>query len=158
MRAVSEKACPYLLGTCLALSQPLIVLAQEADILEVLGSERAVSIATGYEKPVNLAPSVATVITAEDIRRMGATHIEQVLETVPGVHVSTADAISSITVVRGINSRVLVMLNGIPLVQGLTNAYGFKDAFPLAAVERIKVLRGPTSSLYGLDAASGDRP
>ena len=55
-----------------ALNGPQSVLAEEADILDTLSSEQAVTVATGYEKPVNLAPAVATVITAEDIKRMGA--------------------------------------------------------------------------------------
>jgi outer membrane receptor for ferrienterochelin and colicins len=155
MHAIPRKVDPCLLYTCIALALPSSALAQEADILEVLGSERAVMLATGYPEPVKVAPGVTTVITAEDIRRMGATNIEQVLETVPGLHVSTADAISSITQVRGINSRLLVMLNGIPLVQGLVNAYGFWNTFPLPSVERVEVLRGPASALYGADAASG---
>jgi len=112
-----------------ALNGPKSVLAEEADILDTLSSEQAVTVATGYEKPVNLAPAVATVITAEDIKRMGATTIEEALESVPGLHVSTVDAINSVTQIRGINSRLLVMVNNIPLVQGLLNAYGIKDAF-----------------------------
>ncbi|CAN5755157.1 hypothetical protein BH20PSE1_BH20PSE1_23380 [soil metagenome] len=68
-----------------ALNGPQSVLAEEADILDTLSSEQAVTVATGYEKPINLAPAVATVITAEDIKRMGATTIEEALESVPGL-------------------------------------------------------------------------
>ncbi len=64
-----------------ALNGPQSVLAEEADILDTLSSEQAVTVAMGYEKPVNLAPAVATVITAEDIKRMGATTIEEALES-----------------------------------------------------------------------------
>ncbi len=138
-----------------ALSGPEPARAEEADILDTLSSEQAVSVATGYEKPINLAPAVATVITAEDIKRMGATTIEEALESVPGLHVSTVDGINSVTQIRGINSRILVMLNNIPLVQGLLNAYGIKDAFLLSDVKRIEVLRGPASAVYGSDAAAG---
>jgi iron complex outermembrane receptor protein len=76
-----------------ALSGPESALGEEADILDTLSDEQAVTVATGYEKPVNLAPAVATVITAEDIKRMGATTIEEALESVPGLHVSTVDGI-----------------------------------------------------------------
>ncbi len=46
-----------------ALNGPEPARSEEADILDTLSSEQAVSVATGYEKPVNLAPAVATVIT-----------------------------------------------------------------------------------------------
>ena len=45
-------------------------------------------IATGAKQPIARAPSVATVITAEDIAAIGAADIDEVLETVPGLHVS----------------------------------------------------------------------
>ncbi len=80
-----------------ALNGPAPARAEEADILDTLSSEQAGSVATGYEKPVNLAPVVATVISAEDIKRMGATTIKEALESVPGLHVSTVDGINSVT-------------------------------------------------------------
>jgi iron complex outermembrane receptor protein len=159
MHEVLEKACPYLLGTCIALSLPSAALAQEADILDVLGSERAVMAATGYNKPVRLAPSVATVITADDIQAIGATTLDQVLETVPGIHMSTSRDITSLPIIRGIvselNADVLVLLNGIPYGQSLTNTFGAFDNFPVNNVARIEVLRGPVSALYGADAFAG---
>ena len=47
---------------------------------------------------------------------MGATTIEEALESVPGLHVSSVDGINSVTQIRGIKSRSLVMVNNIPLV------------------------------------------
>ena len=61
MHEILEKACLYRLGTCIALSLPSAALAQEADILDALGSERAVIAATGYKKPVRLAPSLSLI-------------------------------------------------------------------------------------------------
>ena len=76
-----------------------------------------VSIATGTPKPVFQSAAVTSVITAEQIKAMGATELHQVLETVPGVHASiqnsTGDYYYSM---RGIsnstNSEILMMLNG----------------------------------------------
>ena len=48
----------------------------------------SVSIATGTAKPAYQSAAVTTVITAEQIKTMGATELHQVLETVPGLHVS----------------------------------------------------------------------
>jgi outer membrane receptor for ferrienterochelin and colicin len=89
------------------------------DIMQVYGDEDMISLATGYRQPVAKAPAVATVITAEKIETIGARTLEQVLETVPGLHVSTAHGISDVYVVRGIfsenNAQVLVMINNIPI-------------------------------------------
>jgi outer membrane receptor for ferrienterochelin and colicin len=55
----------------------------EEDIGQVFGKdENTISIATGYRQPLDLAPAVATVITAEEIKDMGATTLNQVIETV----------------------------------------------------------------------------
>ena len=55
--------------------------------LEQLLSVRTISIATGTSTPINQAPAVASVITAQDIEAMGATQLSEVLEQVPGLHV-----------------------------------------------------------------------
>jgi len=70
---------------------PAIVLAQpspEEELEELYGGEEFVRIATGMAQPVSKAPAVASIITADDIRKMGATDIDEVLETVPGLHVA----------------------------------------------------------------------
>ncbi len=61
----------------------------DEDVLSaVYGDKGFVSIATGTRQPVTRAPAVATVITAQEIEAIGATDLDQVLETVPGLHVS----------------------------------------------------------------------
>ena len=68
-------------------------LDDESDLLDLYGDMDMISIATGSEQPIAKAPAVATVITAKTIREIGATDIDDVLETVPGLHVSR-DAIN----------------------------------------------------------------
>ena len=63
-------------------------LSEEDELALVYGDKSSVSIATGSAQPLRRAPAVATVITAEDIAAMGANDLDQVLETVPGMHVS----------------------------------------------------------------------
>ncbi len=60
----------------------------EEALLSLYGDEYMISIATGSEQPIAKAPAVATVITAEDIKEIGATDIDEALETVPGLHVA----------------------------------------------------------------------
>ena len=54
---------------------------EEEDLALVYGSKSTISIATGSQQPIARAPSVATVITAHDIRAMGVTDLDQALES-----------------------------------------------------------------------------
>jgi iron complex outermembrane receptor protein len=133
----------------------------EAELALAFGDRTTVSIATGAKQSLRRAPAVASVITAEEIAAMGATDLDQVLETVPGVHVNNGASMhSSQYVIRGVYSlatpQVLMLQNGIPvttlLVGGKGNLWG---GLPLENVARIEIIRGPGSALYGADAYSG---
>lgn len=125
------------------------------------GDISTVSLATGSQQPISRAPAVASVITAQDIQAMGATDLDQALESVPGLHVSMLNIGSKpIYSFRGIftgqNPQVLMLVNGIPI----TNVFwGDRSqiwgGMPLENVARIEVIRGPGSALYGADAFSG---
>lgn len=153
-----------LLATLLAL-QSVGVAAQpseEEDVALIYGDKEMVSIATGSKQAVRRAPAVATVITSEEIIAMGATDLDQVLETVPGVHVSvTADGYSSAYSIRGIysptsNPQVLMLQNGIPMTVSYAGDRGrFGTNIPLENIARIEIIRGPGSALYGADAFAG---
>jgi|TARA_B110000090_G_scaffold45177_1_gene50941 outer membrane receptor for ferrienterochelin and colicin len=135
--------------------------ADELDVLQLYGDEDFISIATGVVQPIAKAPAVASVITASEIKSMGATDIDQVLETVPGLHVGR-DVIgyNSLYTFRGIyadfNPQVLMLVNGQPitnLFQGDRNVVW--GGMPVEAISRIEVIRGPGSALYGADAFAG---
>lgn len=135
--------------------------SEEDDLALVYGDKSTVSIATGSKQQLRRAPAVATVITTEDIAAMGATDLDEVLETVPGMHVSNApNTYSSLYLVRGIysvqNPQVLVLQNGVPMTtmfQG--NKGNVWGGYPVENIARIEVIRGPGSALYGADAFSG---
>jgi outer membrane cobalamin receptor len=146
-------------STSIALAQPL---TEEDDLALAYGDKNFVSIATGARQQIKNAPSVATVITAEDIASMGATTVDEALESVPGLHVSrsTTSTYSANYGVRGIltesNPHVLMMVNGIPMTsvyQGSRNDMPVE--LPVDNIARIEVIRGPGSALYGADAFSG---
>jgi len=125
------------------------------------GDEDFVSIATGNKKPLHKAPAVTTVITRRDIANLGATHLDEVLERVPGLHVGTSSIsrIDSIYAIRGIQTgftpQVLVLLNGIEFKNLFTSGLPFTFRYPLTNVDKIEIIRGPGSALYGADAFSG---
>ena len=120
-----------------------------------------VTIATGLAQPLAKAPAVATVITAADIKAIGATNITQALETVPGLHVSTNFQVGvPIFSFRGMHSvfnpQVLIMVNGISINGLFTgNPDLMWKGMPVEAISRIEVIRGPGSAVYGADAFAG---
>ncbi len=136
--------------------------SEEQELAQVYGDKATVSIATGAAQPIRLAPSVATVITAEDIRALGADDLDQVLETVPGLHVSRSPVgygpVYTIRGIRGtvINPEVLMLINGVPLTASYGGDRGVNwGGWPVGNIARIEVIRGPGSALYGADAYSG---
>ncbi|MEO8600131.1 MAG: TonB-dependent receptor [bacterium] len=136
-------------------------ISEEEELALAYGDKSFVSIATGSQQAISRAPAVATVITARDIEAMGATDLDQVLESVPGLHVSvSSQAYGPIYSFRGIhtgyNPQVLMLVNGIPITNVfLGNRSLVWGGMPLENVARIEVIRGPGSALYGADAVSG---
>ncbi len=135
---------------------------EEDELALVYGNKSQVSIATGAEQALARAPAVASVITAEDIRAMGATGLDQVLESVPGFHVSVAAfAYSPIFSVRGVgfglyNPQVLVLLDGVRTNFAMTGGRAVVSGnIPIENIARVEVIRGPGSALYGADAFAG---
>ena len=143
-------------GTC--------VLGEEIDDFFAMSPEQlaniSVSIATGTAKPAYQSAAVTTVITAEQIKTMGATELSQVLETVPGLHVRiqgiTNDPVYSMRgISNDVNAQVLIMLNGTRFSEPYKGSNIAGMELPVEAIERIEVIRGPGSALYGADAFAG---
>jgi iron complex outermembrane receptor protein len=133
---------------------------REEELMLLYGDEESVSIATGSSKPVRLAPSVATVITASDIEAIGATDLDEALEMVPGLHVSKSfNRLNSIFSIRGIhtgqNPQVLLLLDGVPMTELFTGGRAPTFRMPVAGISRVEVIRGPGSAVYGADAFAG---
>ena len=134
---------------------------EEFDLMALYGGEEFISIATGVEQPLHKAPAVVSVVTAQDIEQIGATDIDEILETIPGLHVARdAAGYNPIYTFRGIsaayNPQVLMLINGIPitnLFQGDRNLVW--GGMPIHAISKIEVIRGPGSALYGADAFAG---
>jgi outer membrane receptor protein involved in Fe transport len=135
--------------------------SEEEELAQVYGDKSTVSIATGAPQALRRAPAVATVITAQDIAAMGATGIDEVLESVPGIHVSRSNnTFAPLYLIRGIhsefNAQTLMLLNGVPLTTLFVGnrGLGWGD-MPVENIARIEIIRGPGSALYGADAFSG---
>ena len=150
-------------GFCLIISASYTAhsaTSQSEDLERLYGDEDFVSIATGTKQPINKAPAVASVITADDIKAMGATNLDEALESVPGLHVATSSLwFGPIYSIRGIytdiNPQVLVLINGVPITQVYTGDRGARSTLPVEDISRIEVIRGPGSAVYGADAFAG---
>jgi len=106
------------------------------------------------------APAAVFVMTAEDIRRCGATSIPEVLQWVPGLTVQRVEGRAWVISARGsarlFADKMLLMIDGrslyTPLFAGV-----FWDAIdvPLELIERIEVVRGPGAVMWGPNAVNG---
>jgi vitamin B12 transporter len=122
-------------------------------------SERLVVTATRLETSTNRLGSSISVITAEDLARRQAQLVVEVLATVPGIDVRRTGPAGSATsiFIRGADSdHTLVLIDGVELNDPSSpSRLAFLNHLTVDSVERIEVLRGPQSTLYGSDAIGG---
>ena len=117
--------------------------------------------ASKFEQSATAAPADVTVITADEIKKYGYRTLADVLQSVPGLYVSY-DRNYKFLGFQGVslgdfNSRVLVLVNGHRVNNNLTDGAYIGTAFPLDIdlVERVEIIRGPGSALYGNNAFFG---
>ena len=118
--------------------------------------------AAGYEQSVKDAPASVSVITAAEIAKKSYTDVTDVLKDIPGIHIQGGGVEQSV-MIRGMSADyTLFLVDGRP--QQDNQAFGLNGAQagtpinflpPLDTIERIEVIRGPASSLYGSDAIGG---
>ncbi|MBZ5570820.1 MAG: TonB-dependent receptor [Acidobacteriia bacterium] len=110
--------------------------------------------------PVSASAASVTVISANQIRQSGTQSVSDILRQVPFLHMQRAGGQGGLTTVfmRGAKENlVMVMIDGVP-VNDITNTLGGSFDFSTLStdnVERIEVVRGPMSSLYGSEAIAG---
>lgn len=116
-----------------------------------------VTISTDTKQTLSQAPAAVTVITQEDIKATGATNLVEVLEAVPGLHIRYSQfAFRPLIEFRGASDKqTLLMINGAPM-RDLMWSFGiFWKGLPISMIERVEIIRGPGSALFGSDASAG---
>ncbi|MBL9138795.1 MAG: TonB-dependent receptor [Verrucomicrobiales bacterium] len=159
--------CAGVLGVPWCLGQPTVPPdasdpTQLANLsLEELSSLKVETVygASKHRQRTTEAPSSVTLVTREEIQRSGYRTLSEVLNSVTGFYV-TYDRAYSYIGVRGFNrpgdygGRVLLMINGHRLNDGIFDSAASATDFPLHVdlIDRVEVIRGPGSSLYGNNA------
>lgn len=109
---------------------------------------------------IEQSPAAISVITAEDISRMGLTSVPEALRLVPGMDVAQIDAHQWAVSVRGFNGefadKLLVLVDGRSVYSPSSGGV-FWDAQSMMMddVDRIEVIRGPGATLWGANAVDG---
>lgn len=141
-----------------ALSVPLA--HAEAGDSNTAQLETVVITATRSQAKLAELPVSATVLTPEDIQKSPAQSLDQLLLTIPGINLQEPPSFaqhptSNSVSMRGLGGyRTLVLLDGVPLNHAFSG-YVQWNQVPLDAIERIEVVRGGASSLWGNYAMSG---
>ncbi|MGU9869811.1 TonB-dependent vitamin B12 receptor BtuB [Kluyvera ascorbata] len=121
-------------------------------------SDTLVVTANRFQQPVNSVLASTEIVTREDIDRWQSRDLTDVMRRLPGVDVAQNGGMgqSSYIYVRGAEARhTLVLIDGIPLAKsGITGIADFSQ-IPLSLIQRIEVIRGPRSAVYGADAIGG---
>lgn len=104
--------------------------------------------------------SAVFVLSNEDIRRSGVTHIAEALRLVPGMNVARISSNKWAVSARGFNqlfaNKLLVLLDGVSIYSPTTNGvYWETNELMLEDIDRIEVIRGPGASLWGANAVNG---
>ena len=139
---------------------PVCPAIADEDIFDFFAEEARVVSASRQPQAQMLAPATVHVITAEDLAALGAQTLWDALRTVPGVDVMIVQTFQGEVSIRGlnkaINNRVLVLLDGKPVLSGYFERVSW-EYLPvgLAEIDRIEVVLGAASALYGPNAISG---
>jgi len=140
----------------------VVIRAGETSVVEavlhettLLMSEVVVSVGK-IEQVLADAPGSVSVIERETLERRAATSLEQVLPLVSGVDLRFGQISirGSTGFNRGAGSRVLLLVDGFPAVTGDTGGINW-DLVPLWEIDRVEVLKGAGSALYGSNAVGG---
>ena len=144
-------------ATAYANEQPSIFELGLKDLLDI----RIVSSASGYAQPIADAPATVSIIHAEQWRAQGASTLSEAIQALPGVYLSkvqtgvTKPKISLRGLSGAFGEQILILIDGKPFRQMINGGTFYAQRIPLINFERIEVVRGPGSAIYGADAMGG---
>lgn len=151
--ATPKKLSFLALSVLTALSVPAYAAEEPAETRTIVVT------ATRTEQEVKEIPAAVEVITKEDLEKTGARTLADALKMATSINVSSPGMAGNNVTVRGMSTRhTLILIDGKRLISegsySTANSYEL-ERINMANVERIEIIRGPVSSLYGSDALGG---
>lgn len=140
-----------------AVAQESTTVQKQPEILEEELKEVMVT-ASRVAMPLNQAAKAITVITSEQIAQAPVQSIEDLLIYVAGVDVRQRGGHgvqADISVRGGLADQTAILLNGINLSNSQTGHYSFDIPINLSDIERIEIIQGSSSLIYGVSAFAG---
>lgn len=156
---VSKMLAHIFLGMFFLLSGGMAGIASGAETEDAVSLEDVLVTATRTEESLSSAPGSAYVVTKDEMSKRDIRTVDQALNTIPGLYSSRGkgmlDSIASVSM-RGISGqqRNLIMLNGVILNDAYSGGVPW-GAYSPEDIDKIEVVEGPFSSLYGGYAMGG---
>ncbi len=144
-------------AAALALMSGGVAIAQSTTQPGATPLEPVVVTATRMSQPISNVLADVTVIGADEIQRSGVQSLAELLQRQPGVEIVQNGGPGSVAgaLLRGANrGQTLVLVDGLRVGSSSAGSTSL-EAIPLDQIDRVEILRGPASSLYGADAIGG---
>ena len=144
-------------AAALLLAAPMVLSAHAAAAEEATELDPVVVTATRTARTVNASLASVTVIERSDIERLQAVSVPDLLRGVKGLQVANSGGPGKVTDIytRGTSAdHTLVLIDGVKVGSATTGTTAWQD-LPIDQIERVEVVRGPRSSLYGSEAIGG---
>ena len=141
-----------------AIAATVSAVALNAQAAQIAQIEKVVVSATKFEEPLGEVTDDVTIISAEDIEEQGLKTLKEALEYVSGVNVVSNGGVGKATslYLRGLpNDKVLILIDGVRYNDPSNISGPSIEHLLLTNVERIEIIKGAQSGIWGSDAASG---
>lgn len=135
-----------------------IFIETQSDTIPLTELDEVVVTASKVDLPLNLAARQVTVITSKEIERAPVRSIEDLLNYVAGVDIlqrGPHGVQADISLRGGSFDQAAILLNGVNLTNPQTGHYSFDIPVNLSDIERIEIVQGPSSLVFGASAFSG---
>lgn len=144
-----------------ALGLALLTTGSSAFAEDYTAFDTVVVTAAGFEQNIADAPASISVISREELEKKSYTDITDAVKNIPGVYVTGGGKMQDISIRGMAPSYTLYLVDGKPVSAGravnTNGSDGGKQVAlpPISMIDRIEVIRGPMSSLYGSEAMGG---
>jgi iron complex outermembrane receptor protein len=158
MSTTSRKATCFALLMAFATGGVCAAGREDGDFLDLLDQENQVFAASRYVQTLAETPANVSVISHDDITLFGYRTIADALYSLPGFYNAASQwpslGLRGIAVPGDFGSRVLYMINGMPIYEPTYGGF-FLEYLDISSIDRIEVVRGSGSALYGSGAVMG---